>query len=60
MSPKIGTSVWDENGIKLISLVGMSHDLKPLKNFGLDKPYDKTAKLNKNNRLYPMQNEENF
>ena len=36
----------------------MSHDLKPLKNFGLDKPYDKTAKLNKNNRLYPMQNEE--
>ena len=55
---KIGTSVWDENGIKLISLVGMSHDLKPLKNFGLDKPYDKTAKLNKNNRLYPMQNEE--
>ena len=55
---KIGTSVWDENGIKLISLVGMSHDLKPLKNFGLDKPYDKTAKLNKNNRLYPIQNEE--
>ena len=39
---KIGTSVWDENGIKLISLVGMSHDLKPLKNFGLNKPYDKT------------------
>ena len=55
---KIGTSVWDENGIKLISLVGMSHDLKLLKNFGLNKPYNKTAKLNKSNRLYPTQNDE--
>ena len=57
---KIGTSVWDENGTKLISLVGMSHDLKPLKNFGLNKPYDKTVKLNENNRLYPTQNDEKF
>ena len=55
---KIGTSVWDENGIKLISLVGMTHDSKLLKNFALNKPYDKTAKLNKNNRLYPMKNDE--
>ena len=42
----------------MISLVGMTHDSKLLKNFALNKPYDKTAKLNKNNRLYPMKNDE--
>ena len=57
---KIGTSVWDENGLKLISLVGMTHDSKLLKTFGLNKPYNKIANLNKSNRLYPMQNDEKF
>ena len=55
---KIGTSVWDENGIKLISLVGMTHDSKLLKNFGPHKKRQKTTKSDKNNRLYPLKDDE--
>ena len=54
---KIGASVWYENGIKLISLVGMTHKSKLLKIFGPVKPYQKAGTMNENNRLYPMQND---
>jgi len=55
---KIGTSVWDENGIKLISLIGMTHDSKLLKNFGPHKKGQKITKSDKNIRLYPLKDEE--
>ena len=57
---KIGTSVWDENEIKLISLVGMTHESKLLNTFGPEKSNKQANIKIKNKHLYPKQNDEKF
>ena len=57
---KIGASVWDENEIKLISLVGMTHESKLLNTFGPERSNKRSKTKTKNKHLYPKPNDEKF